>query len=102
MTVGSFVQSEQHRPLEALLAGNDHPQSATKWIGGNPALVGFSNVLAARPTAASDTLTSSDSNSFAVEDQQRHMDRSSVSKVTLTRCVNLEWIRPTTELTVVD
>jgi hypothetical protein len=33
-----FVQSEQHRPLEALWASNDHPQCATKWISSNPAL----------------------------------------------------------------
>ena len=34
-----FVQSEQHGPLEALWAGDDHPHSTTKWIGSNPSLV---------------------------------------------------------------
>ena len=33
-----FVQSEQHRPLEALWASDDHPHPATKWIGSNPSL----------------------------------------------------------------
>jgi hypothetical protein len=34
-----FVQSEQHRPLEALWASDHDPHSTTKWSGGNPSLV---------------------------------------------------------------
>jgi hypothetical protein len=41
-----FVQSEQHRPLEALGASDDHANSTAKWIGSNPALVLFVDVPA--------------------------------------------------------
>ena len=34
-----FVESEQHRPLEALWPGDDHSHSTMKWIGSNPSLV---------------------------------------------------------------
>ena len=44
-----FVQSERHRPLEALWASNDHPHSASKWIDSNPAFVWLFDVLATGP-----------------------------------------------------
>lgn len=53
-----FVQGEQHSALEALWASDDRTYSDTKWIGGKPAFLRFSNVLASSLDRRFDTLTS--------------------------------------------
>src|SRR6516225_6450131 len=68
-----FIQSEQHRPLEALGASDEHPHSTTKWIGSNPALVLLFDVPAAGLDSRFNSLAACGRDSLAVEDDQRHL-----------------------------
>jgi hypothetical protein len=68
-----FVQSEQHGPLEALWAGDDHPHSTAKWIGGNPSLVLLFDVPTSSFDSSFNPLAACGRDSLAVEDDQRHL-----------------------------
>jgi hypothetical protein len=65
-----FIQSEQHRPLEAPWASDDHPHSTTKWIRGNPSLVLFCDVPASGLDGSFNPLAACGRDSLAVENQQ--------------------------------
>ena len=68
-----FVQSEQHRPLEALWGGDDHPHSASKWIGGNPPLLLLFDVPASSLDSSLNPLAACGRDSLAVEDEKGHL-----------------------------
>jgi hypothetical protein len=68
-----FVQSELHRPLEALLPRDDQTYSAAKWIGSNPALVWLLDVPAPSLDSSFNLFAACGRDSLAVEDQQRHL-----------------------------
>jgi hypothetical protein len=67
-----LVQSEQHRPLEALWPSDDHPHSPTKCVGSNPALVLLFDVPASGLDSRFNPLAACGRDSLAVEDYQRH------------------------------
>ena len=69
-----FVQSGQHRPLEALRPGDDHPHSASKWIGSNPSFVLLFDVPASSLDSSFNPLSTCGRDSLAVEDDQRRLD----------------------------
>jgi hypothetical protein len=69
-----FVQSEQHRSLEALWTGDDHPHSTTKWIGSNLSLVRLFHVLASSLDSSFNPLPACGRDSLAVENGKGHLD----------------------------